>query len=248
MPGAARSATAFATIFGSVQLADKSSTRRLRLVVKEFLAQPFDYPFWKYNYIPSASAPKLTHTWAICRCTCDPGICQSTHTALHPSCIRRTSTSHRMSGCRGAIPMCLTPVRVRGKRKTPSTSKPPGTLRQHEEQEQQHPSKKPKRSLSTVMATRTSRARANLDTLPSEILETILLYSANLSLPNCTPLIGLKLSERATLLRFFIWAFHETWLQVFVHGPPVNDGRGGPQGHRHGDYALQVCSYPPLHT
>lgn len=134
----------------------------------------------------------------------------------------------------------LTPVRIRGKRKTPST-KPPAALRQHQEQEkeQQQPSKKPKRSISTVMATRASRARPNLDTLPSEILETILLYSTNLSLPNCTPLIGLKLSERATLLRFFIWAFHETWLQSFLHGRPAKDR---PQTQSHGDCTLQVCS------
>ncbi|KAH6607402.1 hypothetical protein Trco_003715 [Trichoderma cornu-damae] len=70
------------------------------------------------------------------------------------------------------------------------------------------------------MAARATRHRNTLDSLPGEILEEILLYSANISLPRVSNLIGMKLSGRATLLRLFIRAFHETWEQWF--GIPTN--------------------------
>ncbi|KAF4583022.1 hypothetical protein GQ602_006166 [Ophiocordyceps camponoti-floridani] len=47
------------------------------------------------------------------------------------------------------------------------------------------------------------------------LLSSILLYSCNLSLPRSSPLIGAKLSQRATFLRLFIWSFHDTWNQWF---------------------------------
>lgn len=137
--------------------------------------------------------------------------------------------------------MNLTPVSVRGKRKAPTT-KTPKALQQLQ---QRHPTGKTKRSLTTVMATSASKDRLALDTLPSEILEKILLYSNNVSLPHASLVIGLKLSERATLVRMFMWAFHETWDQWFgvpmsktlLHGPPV---MGKPQTECFGDHELQV--------
>lgn len=99
--------------------------------------------------------------------------------------------------------------------------------------------------MSTVMASHAFKERSNLDTLPSEILEKILLYSTNLSLPHASPVIGAKLSERATLIRLLMWAFHETWDQWFgiptsktlLHGAPV---MGRHQTVCQGDHALQV--------
>ncbi|KAH6888103.1 hypothetical protein B0T10DRAFT_562520 [Thelonectria olida] len=76
-------------------------------------------------------------------------------------------------------------------------------------------SKQSKRSLSVVRKERSTRSRATLDSLPTEVLEKIFLYSLNLSLPRAAPLIGAKLSSRVTLLRLFIWAFHDTWDQYF---------------------------------
>ena len=145
------------------------------------------------------------------------------------------------------IVMILTPIRIRGKRKskTSSTSNPPSALR-----DTLNPppgrAKKMKRSISTVLADRPSRYRPSLDALPAEILEKILLYSANLSLPRAASHIGAKLSGRVTLLRFFIWAFHDTWNQWF--GIPVrSDVLFGPEI-KHperklcdGDPVLQVC-------
>ena len=143
--------------------------------------------------------------------------------------------------------MTLTPVRVRGKRRTPSRMPPTASSASGHQVQQQGPpsSKKPKRSLETVMAARTSRHRSNIDTLPSEILEQILLYSANVALPHASHAIGIRLSERATLIRFFIWAFHDTWEQWFgvptsktlQHGPPI---LGQHKKKCQGDPVLQV--------
>ncbi|KAK7209651.1 hypothetical protein V2G26_016829 [Clonostachys chloroleuca] len=131
----------------------------------------------------------------------------------------------------------LTPVKVRGKRKTPSapTIRIPQELEkrlrvQHEFQiqapgSQDQSPKKLKRSMAEIMARRTIQHRSTLDSLPSEILEKILLYSTNLALPRTSPLIGLRLSERATLVRLFILAFHETWDQWF--GSPVSEKEEG---------------------
>ncbi|KAK7402866.1 hypothetical protein QQX98_011396 [Neonectria punicea] len=116
--------------------------------------------------------------------------------------------------------MTLTPIRIRGKRKSKAstTSNPPSALC-----DSLNPlpgrAKKMKRSISTVISDRSSCYRPSLDALPAEILEKIFLYSANLSLPRAARLIGAKLSGRVTLLRFFIWAFHDTWNQWF--GIPV---------------------------
>lgn len=119
------------------------------------------------------------------------------------------------------IVMTLTPIRIRGKRKTKasSTSNPPSALRDSLNPHLTARAKKMKRSISTVLADRSSRYRASLDALPAEILEKILLYSTNLALPRAAPHIGAKLSGRATLLRLFIWTFHDTWNQWF--GIPV---------------------------
>lgn len=117
--------------------------------------------------------------------------------------------------------MTLTPIRIRGKRKTKasSTSNPPSALSDSLNPHLTARAKKMKRSISTVLADRSSRYRASLDALPAEILEKILLYSTNLALPRAAPHIGAKLSGRATLLRLFIWTFHDTWNQWF--GIPV---------------------------
>ena len=133
--------------------------------------------------------------------------------------------------------MKLTPIRIRGKRKAPSETPESVGLES---------TRRLKRSLGTVLARRSMRQRATLESLPVEILETILLYSSNPLLPRASPVIGLRLSGRATLVRFFLWAFHETWDQFF--GIPFND----PIDYVHnirpieyeniprGDYTLQV--------
>lgn len=143
--------------------------------------------------------------------------------------------------------MELTKIHVKGKRKTPATSRPRALC------EQQPPFKAPRtrKSLSSVMATRKTRHRNTLDSLPAEILENILLYSTNLALPRVSNFIGAKLSGRATLLRLFILAFHETWEQWFgiptnpaiVHGPWFDNAQHVPC---RGDPKLQVRSIPCL--
>ncbi|KAF4984298.1 hypothetical protein FZEAL_510 [Fusarium zealandicum] len=114
--------------------------------------------------------------------------------------------------------MTLTPIRIRGKRKTPYTSKPPSALRSDTQNASTHDTRHPKkmkRSLSNVLASRSSRWRPSLQALPFEVLESIFLYSANIALPRSAPVIGAKLSGRATLIRLLIWAFHDTWNQWF---------------------------------
>ena len=146
-----------------------------------------------------------------------------------------TTSSHKA--------MSLTPIPIRGKRKRKphNTTNPPTALLNL-------PSTKPKikRPLSTVLSTR-PRGRATLDSLPAEILESILLYSANLSLPRASHILGVKLSGKATLLRLFMWAFHETWDQWF--GIPTGRGRfigpsveGPSRNIVEGDPAFQVCT------
>ncbi|PNY29058.1 uncharacterized protein TCAP_01020 [Tolypocladium capitatum] len=130
--------------------------------------------------------------------------------------------------------MTLHPVRVRGKRKASATKTPTTSLQP----------RKTKRSLASVVAGRSARQRATLESLPAEILEGILLHSASLSLPRASPVIGVKLSGRATLLRLFIWAFHDTWQQWFgipagqpvYHVPQVADMQQVPC---QGDHVLQ---------
>ncbi|KJZ75793.1 hypothetical protein HIM_04950 [Hirsutella minnesotensis 3608] len=127
-------------------------------------------------------------------------------------------------------------VHVRGKRKQPSAETPKPVL--------ELAAKKAKRTLASVMATRLHRHRPTLESLPAEILESILLYSSNFALPRASSLIGFKLSGRATLLRLFVWAFHETWHQGFgipahqhiFHVPPKGEDGEMPC---HGDPVLQ---------
>ncbi|OAR01666.1 hypothetical protein LLEC1_03978 [Akanthomyces lecanii] len=114
--------------------------------------------------------------------------------------------------------MKLTPVRVRGKRKaTAATSTSSSSPR---------PSKM-RRSIKDVKHTRQLQPRTNLSRLPAEILESILLYSGSVALPRSSPVVGAKLSSRATLLRFFIWGFHDTWDQWF--GIPFREVTEGPK-------------------
>ncbi|KAG6061447.1 hypothetical protein E4U17_001547 [Claviceps sp. LM77 group G4] len=68
-----------------------------------------------------------------------------------------------------------------------------------------------KRIPASVPARCPSRSRLSLQTLPLELLERILLYSMNLALPRSSPLLGAKLSGKATLLRVFMTVFHDIW-------------------------------------
>lgn len=133
----------------------------------------------------------------------------------------------------------FTKVRVKGKRKTSRKSNLPKALLIPPLRT------KPRGSLASVLASR--RPPQRLDELPAEILEMILLYSTNLSLPRVSHQIGVRLSGRATLLRLFIQAFHETWDQWFgiptdpaiVNGPWL---KGMKMPDCRGDYVLQVCN------
>ncbi|RCI14126.1 hypothetical protein L249_8271 [Ophiocordyceps polyrhachis-furcata BCC 54312] len=137
-----------------------------------------------------------------------------------------------------------TPILVRGKRKSPSHPPPPTKQQQQQQQQQQPttvvpdpimttkttttttttttmgpPPSKMRKPLLSVLAARRPRPRQRrlspLECLPAELLESILLYSSNVSLPRASPVLGVKLSQRATLLRLFIWSFHDTWHQWF---------------------------------
>ncbi|KAJ3519769.1 hypothetical protein NM208_g13994 [Fusarium decemcellulare] len=127
--------------------------------------------------------------------------------------------------------MNLTRLRIRGKRKTRTSHNPPSSLRPNPhspstDDSDAHKPKKMKRSLSDVLASRSSRWRPNLQALPAEVLESIFLYSSNLALPRSSPIIGAKLSDRVTLLRLFMWAFHDCWDKWFgiaIEGPPLSD-------------------------
>lgn len=150
--------------------------------------------------------------------------------------------------------MKLTPVPVRRKRKFAAGTAP--VALRLPQQQHQTPRHQPKtqRSLQQVRLSRLGKRHARLDSLPTEILELILLYSSNVSLPRANPLIGLKLSGRFTLLRLFIWGFHETWQQWFgisssgsvPIGPQVEAHYEQSENQRNqtalvdGDYKLQV--------
>ncbi|KAG6245039.1 hypothetical protein E4U23_005693 [Claviceps purpurea] len=71
--------------------------------------------------------------------------------------------------------------------------------------------KKTKQTPASVPARRSSRSRPSLQDLPVELLESIFLYSMNLALPRSSPLLGAKLSGKATLSRVFMAAFHGIW-------------------------------------
>ncbi|KAG5969652.1 hypothetical protein E4U58_001263 [Claviceps cyperi] len=113
--------------------------------------------------------------------------------------------------------MDLTPAQTSGKRKRSLsiTAKPAVD----------NPSdrKKPKQAAASVRAGCSSSSRSSLQNLPEELLESILLYSMNLALPRSSPLIGAKLSAKATCLRVFIMGFDDTWSQCF--GIPKSDLR-----------------------
>lgn len=120
--------------------------------------------------------------------------------------------------------MTLTPLHVRGKRK----SKPPAAASSRASSLSSHrdsaleddgappPAQKPKRSLSATIAHRkASRRHSPIENLPLEILEPILLYCRSFALPRASHLIGAKLSGKATLFKLFFAAFHDTWKQGF---------------------------------
>ncbi|KAG6117035.1 hypothetical protein E4U13_001405 [Claviceps humidiphila] len=71
--------------------------------------------------------------------------------------------------------------------------------------------KKTKRTPASMSARCSSRSRPSLQDLPVELLEIIFLYSMNLALPRSSPLLGAKLSGKATLSRVFMAAFHGIW-------------------------------------
>ncbi|PHH67811.1 hypothetical protein CDD82_1105 [Ophiocordyceps australis] len=119
----------------------------------------------------------------------------------------------------------LTPIRVRGKRKIAASS--PG------------PAAKMRRSLSAVLSARSHRQRITLESLPFEILESILLYCLNPLFPRASPIIGVKLSRRSTLLRLFVWAFRDTWDYGFS-GNGTSESRL-PGLECPGDPYLQTC-------
>ncbi|KAG6109454.1 hypothetical protein E4U13_005830 [Claviceps humidiphila] len=66
-------------------------------------------------------------------------------------------------------------------------------------------------------------SRPSLQNLPLELLESIFLYSTNFALPRSSPLLGAKLSGKATLLRLFMVGFHDTWDRRF--GIPVEEAQ-----------------------
>lgn len=141
--------------------------------------------------------------------------------------------------------MGFTPVHVRGKRKR--TSSPNTTsVATHSTSTP----KRMKRSLVSVRASRSSRQRPVLESLPAELLESILLYSESLSLPRSSQIIGAKLSGKATLLRLFMMAFHDTWQQWF--GIPKTQFQGPVAKVKElascdGDVLFQVRSHFPVH-
>ncbi|CCE34837.1 uncharacterized protein CPUR_08776 [Claviceps purpurea 20.1] len=84
--------------------------------------------------------------------------------------------------------------------------------------------------LATVHTRCSSRSPHSLQNLPLELLESIFLYSKNFALPRSSPLLGAKLSGKATLLRLFMVGFHDTWHKLF--GIPVQE----------------EASYPPFYA
>ncbi|RGP61421.1 hypothetical protein FLONG3_10517 [Fusarium longipes] len=134
--------------------------------------------------------------------------------------------------------MTLTPVRIRGKRKYSPAVKPSprGVSMSIPADRDIRPLKKMRRSLSHVLASRATRWKPTLQALPAEILESIFLYSSNVDLPRASPVMGAKLSGRATLIRFLIWAFHDTWDQCFGN---IMTGAAKDKGDLGGDRQLQ---------
>lgn len=132
------------------------------------------------------------------------------------------------------IAMPLTSVQVRGKRKQPqqpSSSSDPSA----------RPTKA-KRSLNQVHAARAFNPRARLEALPTEILEDVLLYSVNVALPRCSHVVGAKLSDRATLIRFCMVVFDDTWSKHLGKQP----GRYKPRDdRRHAKVEVSISNQLP---
>lgn len=126
-----------------------------------------------------------------------------------------------------------TPLRVRGKRRRPPRAASPAATTAAAAGAARQP-------LAAVLARRRSRPRrrrgVGLESLPAELLELVLLYSCSLALPRASPLLGARLSGRATLLRLVMAVFHDTWDQCFG-GPCADETRGDPD--------LQVRTHPP---
>ncbi|KAK2060914.1 hypothetical protein LY76DRAFT_590964 [Colletotrichum caudatum] len=95
--------------------------------------------------------------------------------------------------------MQLTPIKVRGKRGKPPSSK--ATTKQPVK-------KRPSRLSSRLSVKRKSLLERQL---PLEIIERIFVLSENLNFPRCSPLVGRLLSGRSTLVNILIAAFHPTW-------------------------------------
>lgn len=131
--------------------------------------------------------------------------------------------------------MPLTSVQVRGKRKQQPTSSEPS-----------EPSARPtkaKRSLHQVHAARAFNPRARLEALPTEILEDVLLYSVNVALPRCSHVVGAKLSDRATLIRFCMVVFDDTWGKHLGKQPGRTKTRDDP---RHAKVEVSNIPLPSL--
>ncbi|KAG6128252.1 hypothetical protein E4U12_005318 [Claviceps purpurea] len=111
--------------------------------------------------------------------------------------------------------MDLTPAQASGKRKRSLSITAKSAVDNPSDR------KKPKQAAASVPAGCSSSSRPSLQNLPVELLESIFLYSMNLALPRSSPLIGVKLSAKATRLQVFIMGFDDTWSQCF--GIPKKD-------------------------
>ncbi len=107
--------------------------------------------------------------------------------------------------------MELTPIRVRGKRRTGGdqllVAPPPKRFRKDQTQEKQAGVRRPK-------ASRIEKS------LPLEVLERIFWLSENVNFPRASPRLGRLLSGPSTLRESFLSAFGPTWEVWFgcVHG------------------------------
>ncbi|KAG6179979.1 hypothetical protein E4U27_002949 [Claviceps purpurea] len=102
-----------------------------------------------------------------------------------------------------------TPAQARGKRERSFSTTPDLAVNDPCNGETMAPTR------TSVHARCSSRSPHSLQNLPLELLESIFLYSKNFALPRSSPLLGAKLSGKATLLRLFMEALHDTWDQCF---------------------------------
>jgi hypothetical protein len=104
--------------------------------------------------------------------------------------------------------MDLTPVRIRGKRKRPGTTK--SNLQKALEASSSQ-SKRPRTFQNPAKPKKiTESAMPTLQGLPQELLEMIFLYSMNISLPRASPTLGRKLSSNAVIMEFVVRSFYHT--------------------------------------